>query len=116
MELNIDRHHAFHRYVDEKKLAFDDPVVIILILAVVVLLFGANRIPQLARSVGQARREFEKASKGDPADVSLLPVATSSTVATDDPLMIAAQKEGIDTRGKTKEQIASELSWKLNRK
>ncbi len=100
-----------------KKLGFDDPVVIILILAVVVLLFGASRIPQLARSLGQARREFEKGSKGDPADVSHpVPVATSGAPAADDPLVVAAQKEGIDTQGKTKEQIASELSWKLNRK
>jgi len=96
-------------------LGFDDPVVIILILAVVVLIFGASRIPQLARSLGQARREFEKGSKGEPAVASqAVPVATS--VSPDDPLVVAAQREGIDTQGKTKEQIASELSWKLNRK
>ena len=96
-------------------MGFDDPVVIILILAVVVLIFGASRIPQLARSLGQARREFEKGSKGEPAVASqTVPVATS--VSPDDPLVVAAQREGIDTQGKTKEQIASELSWKLNRK
>jgi sec-independent protein translocase protein TatA len=96
-------------------LGFDDPVVIILILAVVVLLFGASRIPQFARSLGQARREFEKGTKGDTTDVPIAKVAVASPSA-DDPLVVAAQKEGIDTQGKTKEQIASELSWKLNRK
>jgi len=95
-------------------MAFDDPIVIILILAVVVLIFGASRIPQLARSLGQARREFDKGSKGETSDVPQ--VASSSSPAPDDPLVVAAQKEGIDTQGKTKEQIASELSWKLNRK
>jgi sec-independent protein translocase protein TatA len=98
-------------------LGFDDPVVIILILAVVVLLFGASRIPQLARSLGQARREFEKGSKGEPAvGTQAVPVGASMSPSPDDPLVVAAQKEGIDTQGKTKEQIASELSWKLNRK
>jgi sec-independent protein translocase protein TatA len=96
-------------------MGFDDPVVIILILAVVVLLFGASRIPQFARSLGQARREFEKGSKGDTTEVPAAQVASSSP-SPDDPLVVAAQKEGIDTKGKTKEQIASELSWKLNRK
>jgi len=97
-------------------LGFDDPVVIILILAVVVLLFGASRIPQFARSLGQARREFEKGAKGDEPATTAVPVAASAGPAADDPLVVAAQKEGIDTQGKTKEQIASELSWKLNRK
>ena len=96
-------------------MGFDDPVVIVLILAVVLLLFGASRIPQFARSLGQARREFEKGSKGESSDVATAQVAVSSP-SPDDPLVVAAQKEGIDTKGKTKEQIASELSWKLNRK
>ena len=96
-------------------MGFDDPVVIVLILAVVVLLFGASRIPQFARSFGQARREFEKGSKGETGDAPTAQIAASSP-SPDDPLVVAAQKEGIDTKGKTKEQIASELSWKLNRK
>jgi sec-independent protein translocase protein TatA len=97
-------------------LGFDDPVVIVLILAVVVLLFGASRIPQLARSLGQARREFEKGSKGESSEGSPVAVSANAAPAPDDPLVVAAQREGIDTQGKTKEQIASELSWKLNRK
>lgn len=98
-------------------MGFDDPVVIVLILAIVVLLFGASRIPQLARSLGQARREFDKGVKGEPA-TGAQPIAAASSIspAPDDPLVVAAQREGIDTQGKTKEQIASELSWKLNRK
>ena len=96
-------------------MGFDDPIVIILIVAVVVLLFGASRIPKFARSLGQARKEFEKGSKGDTVEAPTNQVAASSPSA-DDPLVVAAQKEGIDTKGKTKEQIASELSWKLNRK
>jgi sec-independent protein translocase protein TatA len=97
-------------------MAWDDPVVWILIIAAVVFLFGASRIPQFARSLGQARKEFEKGSRGEPAGNVPATATVSGSAAPDDPLVAAAQKEGIDTQGKTKEQIASELSWKLNKK
>jgi sec-independent protein translocase protein TatA len=90
-------------------MAWDDPVVIGLILLVVILLFGASRIPSLARSLGQARREFDKGSKGEGTPAA-------APITQDDPLFIAAQKEGIETQGKTREQVASELSWKLSKK
>ncbi|MCU0239388.1 MAG: twin-arginine translocase TatA/TatE family subunit [Pyrinomonadaceae bacterium] len=35
----------------------------LLIIGAVVLLFGASRIPQLAKSLGQARREFKEGMK-----------------------------------------------------
>src|SRR5438874_2448331 len=38
---------------------------LLIILAVVLLLFGATRLPKLARSLGDAKREFEKGTKGD---------------------------------------------------
>ena len=38
----------------------------LLILAIVLLLFGASRLPALARSLGKAANEFKKAkSEGD---------------------------------------------------
>ena len=42
-------------------MAFDDPLVWVLIIAVVVFLFGANKIPGLARAFGQAKKEFDEA-------------------------------------------------------
>lgn len=39
------------------------PMEIILILAVVVLLFGAKKIPDLAKGLGQGIKEFKNASK-----------------------------------------------------
>jgi sec-independent protein translocase protein TatA len=32
---------------------------LIIVLVIVMVLFGANRLPHLARSIGQARKEFE---------------------------------------------------------
>ncbi len=38
---------------------------ILLILAIVILLFGASRIPELARSLGKGVDEFKKGLKGE---------------------------------------------------
>jgi sec-independent protein translocase protein TatA len=92
-----------------------DTTVILILVVVVIILFGSSKIPQLARALGQARAEFDKGSKGEPPSGQASRSSTGVT-SSDDPLVLAAQKEGIDTQGKTREQIASELSWKLNRK
>ena len=122
-------------------MAFDDPVVWVLIIAVVIFLFGSSKIPQLARSLGQARKEFETGWKGisseimagtgtaaSPQPVPMAPrpqpvvpqsapvTPQAQPVQTADPLLVACQNEGIDTVGKTREQLASELAWKLNKK
>ncbi len=45
---------------------------ILLLLFIIVLLFGAKKLPDLARGMGEALREFRKAQKedrdGDPED------------------------------------------------
>ncbi len=38
---------------------FDSPTQIIFVVAIIVLLFGASRLPQLARSLGQTRKAFK---------------------------------------------------------
>jgi sec-independent protein translocase protein TatA len=95
-------------------MAFDDPVIWVMIAALAIFLFGANKIPPLARSLGQARREFDKASKGQMDEIKAS-ISKMDEQTTPDPLLEAAQREGIEIEGKTKQQIASELSWKLNK-
>jgi sec-independent protein translocase protein TatA len=41
------------------------PTEIILIIAIVVLLFGGKKIPELMRGLGQGMKEFKDASKGE---------------------------------------------------
>ncbi|MEA3442968.1 MAG: twin-arginine translocase TatA/TatE family subunit [Chloroflexota bacterium] len=41
------------------------PWEIILILVVVLIIFGAGKLPQVFRSAGQGIREFRKASQGE---------------------------------------------------
>jgi sec-independent protein translocase protein TatA len=45
------------------------PTEIILIIAIVVLLFGGKKIPQLMKGIGEGIKEFKKASKGEDATV-----------------------------------------------
>lgn len=109
-------------------MALDDPIVWILIIAVVVFLFGSSKIPQFARALGQARKEFDQGWKGVTSPASQTPVADAgqtqppmtppqvNSLGAADPLVLAAQNEGIDTRGKTRDQIATELAWKLKEK
>lgn len=43
---------------------------LVIILVIVLLLFGARRIPEIARSMGQGIREFKKAAKDITSEVN----------------------------------------------
>ena len=49
----------------------------LIVLAVIALLFGGSKIPQLARSLGSAKAEFENASSTSPATQTTDQVPTS---------------------------------------
>ncbi len=88
-------------------MAIGDPFQILLILGVlaVILIWGPQKIPELARSIGKARKEFDDASKG-----LMQPTSSSSTTAsTPDSLIDTAQKLGISTQGKTRQEISDEI-------
>ncbi len=40
------------------------PVELLIVLAVVLLLFGSKKLPELARGMGQAASEFKKGAAG----------------------------------------------------
>lgn len=84
-------------------------LLIVVGILVVVFLWGPQKLPELARSIGLAKKEFEKAAK----EVSTPTTSTSApTQPTSDPLITAARSLGISTEGKTKEQIAKEIAEK----
>ena len=41
------------------------PTELIILLVIILLLFGAKRIPELAKGLGSGMREFRKSSSGD---------------------------------------------------
>ena len=48
---------------------------LIIVLAIVLLIFGGSRLPGLARSLGEAQREFRKAQHDDPPPADPVPLA-----------------------------------------
>jgi sec-independent protein translocase protein TatA len=59
---------------------------ILLILVVVVLLFGGRKIPDLMKGVGEAMKEFKKASAPDP-------VPTKSETEVQDSIVLDPEKK-----------------------
>ena len=53
------------------------PSELLIILAVVLLLFGGKKLPELARSIGLAKKEFERGSRGEVADAPAVPAEAS---------------------------------------
>jgi sec-independent protein translocase protein TatA len=78
---------------------------LLIILFIFLLLFGASRLPRLARSVGEAQSEYEAGRKERPGGQE----SGSKEVTEEAALIEAAKKLGIKTEGKTVEEIAKEV-------
>ena len=90
-------------------MAFDPTeLLIIAVIAVVIFLWGPQKIPELARALGRAKKEFDTASKEVTSAVATgtPPAAPRSA---DEILVSTARQLGISTEGKTREQISQEI-------
>jgi sec-independent protein translocase protein TatA len=80
---------------------------LVVILFIILLLFGGRKLPELARSMGSAVREYTDASK-EP-----LKYVDSKTKTKEeeerDAILEAARKLGIETEGRSIKEIAEEL-------
>ena len=81
-------------------------VIVIGIILVVIFIWGPNKIPEIARGLGRARKEFDEASKGLTGGSTTSPRIESNV---SDPLIDTAQKLGISTAGKTRQEISDEI-------
>jgi sec-independent protein translocase protein TatA len=64
---------------------FDSPTQIIFVVVIIMLLFGASRLPQLAKSLGQSRRAFREgmreAEEEEAADRAKIASGTAAPAA-----------------------------------
>lgn len=94
------------------------PTELLLIFAVFVLLFGATKLPELARSMGQSMGEFKvgqmeaekkyEALKNQPMQPPQSPDDIALTRA-----QRMAKNLGIEIKGKSDEQLLAEIEKKL---
>jgi len=81
---------------------------IIIIGLIVAVFFGAKKIPELARSIGKASGEFEKArleAKKEVEKLKNMPAASIERTKLEE----VASTLGVDSSGKTDEQLRSEI-------
>ena len=92
-------------------MAFDaTELIVIAVIAIVIFLWGPQKIPELARGLGRAKREFDMASKEISGAVAPAPGAAPTAALSGDELLIrTARQLGISTEGKTREQISEEI-------
>lgn len=81
---------------------FPGPVELIIIFAIVIFLFGATRMKDFAKGLGESMREFRKAVKEPSGEKE----------GTEEAIIAAAKKMGISTEGKDIKQILKEMEEK----
>jgi len=94
-----------------RDMALGDPLqwIIIGVIVIALFLWGPQKIPELARGLGQAKREFDKASHEVESSVTMSPQAPSPPKTGDQVLVETARQLGISTEGKSREQLSQEI-------
>ncbi|MEM2996789.1 MAG: twin-arginine translocase TatA/TatE family subunit [Candidatus Bathyarchaeia archaeon] len=85
---------------------------LLIILFIVLLLFGGKKLPELARSLGRAVREYQKATSGEEGEAGA--GETKEKAEADENLRKAiletARRLGIETEGRSLREIMSDIA------
>ena len=87
------------------------PEILIIVLVVVVLLFGAKKLPELARSIGRAKGEFDRGKMEIEREIREDKVKDEKPEEKD--VVKAAKNLGIETQGKSEEELKVEIKKKM---
>ena len=88
------------------------PFEIMILLAIFFLLFGAERLPKLARAAGQSKGEFHKGLQevtGDPSTANTESDLEAGGKTKSVDIAQKAEAAGVDPSGKTAEEITEEI-------
>ena len=82
-----------------------------MIVAVLLMIFlwGPQKLPEMARAIGLAKAEFERAAKEASSSAATIASTPKRIEPPQDPVIVAAKNLGIITEGKTKEELAKEI-------
>ncbi len=89
------------------------PFEIMILLAIFFLLFGAERLPKLARAAGQSKGEFHKGLQevtGEPSSANTEADLDAGGKTKAVKVAQEAEAAGIDPTGKTLEEVQEEIS------
>lgn len=91
------------------------PLEIVLIVVVIIVLFGASKIPELARSLGKATGEFKKGKQEIENEISDIGKSTENKPAeiSSSKIKTMARDLGIATEGKSDDQLLDEIQKKM---
>lgn len=98
------------------------PSEMVLIFAVLLLLFGANKLPELARSMGTSMGEFKKAQKESERSLRNYERSLKNTTQTKDSELTPEKESnvkqvaanlGISIEGKNDDEILTEINTNL---
>ncbi len=94
------------------------PTEILLVFVVIVLLFGATKLPELARSMGQSMGEFKVGQmEAEKKYENMKSQVNQPAQNADDIALTRAQRMAknlnIDIKGKSDEQLLAEIEKKL---
>ncbi len=87
------------------------PEILIIVLVVVVLLFGAKKLPELARSIGRAKGEFDRGKMEIEREIREDKAKDEKSNEKD--VVKAAKNLGIETQGKSEEELKVEIKKKM---
>jgi sec-independent protein translocase protein TatA len=82
---------------------------LILIFAIAFLLFGANKLPELARSLGSSMGEFQRAQRETELNLRQCEKSVTEPTPIKTKVQETAEKLGIDIKDKTDEQLLDEV-------
>ena len=88
---------------------------LVMIFGVVLLLFGANKLPELARSMGSSVGEFKKAQTESERNLREYEKSLKEPTASKSKIQETAEKLGIDIKDKTDDQLLDEIQRSAER-
>ena len=90
--------------------------ILIIVFVVIILLFGAKKLPELARSIGRAKGEFERGKMDIEREIKDEKAKDAKkedgkqTKKEEKDIIKAAKELGIETEGKSEEELKKEIA------